>query len=284
MRDPARGPSPSPARVWWACALAALGGCGLLQTRPAGPPTDEETLAAIRSLRLFVDGDLAIKTEGDVAPDFPERLRAMIEAELKYAGIELVADAKAPRDLTLRMDAEVRGAPLFLFGRASLTVLRKEDVIDLIAAEDEIHKKDVFAARVAWRLVDGFLRSQQVGALARDLPGHDRPRPKAIAASHERPNADDKPAPEAIAAARDHARRARSLFDLGKFDKAMQEYEAAYLAVPNPTLLFNMGQCQRKLGNGQQALAFYKSYLRNQPDAPNRAEVEKLIRDLEGKK
>jgi Tetratricopeptide repeat len=48
-----------------------------------------------------------------------------------------------------------------------------------------------------------------------------------------------------------------------------------------PAFLFNIAQCHRQLGNKQEAIKFYRSYLRKVPDAPNAEEVRKLIASLE---
>jgi hypothetical protein len=36
------------------------------------------------------------------------------------------------------------------------------------------------------------------------------------------------------------------------------------------------------MGHDKEAVDFYKSYLRNAPNAPNRADVQKRIQELEG--
>ncbi len=54
------------------------------------------------------------------------------------------------------------------------------------------------------------------------------------------------------------------------------------MAVPDPVFLFNIAQCHRKMGHDKEAVDFYKSYLRNAPNAPNRADVQKRIQELEG--
>jgi tetratricopeptide (TPR) repeat protein len=71
------------------------------------------------------------------------------------------------------------------------------------------------------------------------------------------------------------------LYNLGRFSEALAEYEAAYLAVQDPPFLFNIAQCHRKMGNNKEALDSYRSYLRVAPAAPNRAEVQKRISELE---
>jgi iron complex outermembrane receptor protein len=84
-----------------------------------------------------------------------------------------------------------------------------------------------------------------------------------------------------LAAARQHYANGKRAYDLGHFDEAAREYELAYRAKDDPALLYNLGQAHRLAGNLQQAVLSYKAYLRNVPDAPNRAEVEARIRELQ---
>jgi hypothetical protein len=46
-------------------------------------------------------------------------------------------------------------------------------------------------------------------------------------------------------------------------------------------LLFNIGQCHRQLGHKQEAITFFRTYLREVSDAPNRDEVKRLMSTLE---
>jgi hypothetical protein len=89
-------------------------------------------------------------------------------------------------------------------------------------------------------------------------------------------------ADEALAAeARKHYEEGTKAFNLAEFPRAIAEFKAAYNAKPDPLLLFNIAQAFRLGGDDAQALLFYKSFLRNMPDAPNRKEVEARIRTLE---
>lgn len=83
-------------------------------------------------------------------------------------------------------------------------------------------------------------------------------------------------------AAKQHYEIATRFFDLGKYGEAIGEYEAAYLIVPDPNVLYNIGQAYRLWDKPEEAVRSYKNYLRNRPDAPNRGEVEKRIAELEG--
>ena len=83
-------------------------------------------------------------------------------------------------------------------------------------------------------------------------------------------------------AAKAHFEAATRLYDIHEYAKALDEYKAAYLAKPDPAFLFNVGQCYRKLGKLDQALEFYREYLKKAPpDDPNRPNVEARIRNTD---
>lgn len=80
--------------------------------------------------------------------------------------------------------------------------------------------------------------------------------------------------------------KARALFDegteaykLGNFEKALAAYEAAHKLFPAPQFLFNIAQCYFQLQNWDRAIFFFEGYLREVPDASNRALVDDLIRE-----
>jgi len=87
--------------------------------------------------------------------------------------------------------------------------------------------------------------------------------------------------PETRLQAKERCEKAARLYDLGRYGEAIQEYEAAYLLVPDPNLLYNIGQAYRLWDKPEEAVRSYKNYLRNRENAPNRAEVEKRIVELE---
>jgi tetratricopeptide (TPR) repeat protein len=66
-------------------------------------------------------------------------------------------------------------------------------------------------------------------------------------------------------------------YNLGEFPQALELYKAAYRVKPLAAFLFNIAQCHRKLGQHQDAITMYQSYLAGVPDAQNRALTESLI-------
>jgi tetratricopeptide (TPR) repeat protein len=81
--------------------------------------------------------------------------------------------------------------------------------------------------------------------------------------------------------AREHYQKGTSFYDLGRYPEAIREFEAAYQIKNDPALLYNLAQSHRLAGNEEQALHFYRTYLRRVPKAPNRTEIEGRITQLE---
>jgi tetratricopeptide (TPR) repeat protein len=70
-------------------------------------------------------------------------------------------------------------------------------------------------------------------------------------------------------------------FNLAEWDEAITAYKEAYRLLPEPLFLYNIAQSYRQKGDCKQARTFYKSYLREAPDADNRAKVEQRIAEME---
>jgi tetratricopeptide (TPR) repeat protein len=83
------------------------------------------------------------------------------------------------------------------------------------------------------------------------------------------------------AEARDAYRLGTQLYNLSEYQQALEKFKQAYLDYPDPSFLFNIGQCHRQLGQKSEAVRSYRAYLREAPGAPNRKEVTELIQGLE---
>jgi hypothetical protein len=81
--------------------------------------------------------------------------------------------------------------------------------------------------------------------------------------------------------ARELYRQGSKYYDVGQFDKAIESWQQAYDQKPDPSFLYNIAQAYRQKEDSKQAIFFYKSYLRNSPKAPNRAEVQQRIDSLQ---
>src|SRR5262245_5676658 len=94
--------------------------------------------------------------------------------------------------------------------------------------------------------------------------------------------------PRAAHAQADDARaRAKELYQkgeehlaAGRYDEAIQAYQAAYDLAPLPGFLYNLGQAWRLKGDRERAIAYYERYLTVEPkgkaSAAARANVEEL--------
>ncbi|MEO6953965.1 MAG: tetratricopeptide repeat protein [Polyangia bacterium] len=70
-------------------------------------------------------------------------------------------------------------------------------------------------------------------------------------------------------------------FNLGQWDKAIEAWQRGYKLKPDSVFLYNIAQAYRKAGDLDQAVFFYKNFLRNTSNAPNRDEVVGWIDQLE---
>jgi tetratricopeptide (TPR) repeat protein len=69
-------------------------------------------------------------------------------------------------------------------------------------------------------------------------------------------------------------------FRLDEWDEAIAEFQAGFRLKPAPQFLYNIAQAYRLSKRPDKALAYYRKYLAMDPDAPNRAEVERRISEL----
>ena len=94
-------------------------------------------------------------------------------------------------------------------------------------------------------------------------------------------SADDPKKAAALEEARQHVARAKVHYDLGEFKEAADEYIQVYRLRPIPAILFNVAQAYRQGGIYDKARQFYKAYLRESPDAKNKAMIEQSIREMD---
>jgi tetratricopeptide (TPR) repeat protein len=88
-------------------------------------------------------------------------------------------------------------------------------------------------------------------------------------------------ADDELAQARKHYQRGTAHYNLEEYAQSIQEFEEAYRIHPDPAILYNIAQAYRLMKNPERALHFYRAYLRELSRAPNRAEVEQHIAEME---
>jgi tetratricopeptide (TPR) repeat protein len=81
-------------------------------------------------------------------------------------------------------------------------------------------------------------------------------------------------------AGREHFDRGTRLYDMADFAGAIDEFQQAYEISAQPVLLFNIAQCHRQLGEVREAAHVYEMYLRLEPNAANRHDVEERLAEL----
>jgi tetratricopeptide (TPR) repeat protein len=74
---------------------------------------------------------------------------------------------------------------------------------------------------------------------------------------------------------------AEFLYKAGEYSQALEKYKQSYLLSKESSILFNMAQCYRYMNKTEDALKTYKYFLEENPKVSFRAEVEKIISDLE---
>ncbi|MFO0574162.1 MAG: tetratricopeptide repeat protein [Polyangia bacterium] len=75
--------------------------------------------------------------------------------------------------------------------------------------------------------------------------------------------------------------RGHALFQTGQFEAAAEAYATLYAARPQLVrVLFNVAQAFRRARKEREALAFYRRYLRAEPDGPLRQEVQGYVGEL----
>lgn len=70
-------------------------------------------------------------------------------------------------------------------------------------------------------------------------------------------------------------------FKAGQFKRAIQRFEHANMLDSSSVLIYNMARCYSELGEAEKAIYHYKLYLTREPDASDKADVERRIRVTE---
>ena len=91
-----------------------------------------------------------------------------------------------------------------------------------------------------------------------------------------------------LAAATAHAddkKKAKTLYDQGlnhynlaEYTDAIKSWKEAYRLAKKPLLLFNIGQAYRLSGDCKQAMIFYDSYQREEPNPKNQDELDEALK------
>jgi hypothetical protein len=69
-------------------------------------------------------------------------------------------------------------------------------------------------------------------------------------------------------------------YNLGRFDRAIAEFERAYELDPAPMLLYNLAQAERRKGNLRRAVFLYERFVTQAPTAENASNARRHIQEL----
>jgi tetratricopeptide (TPR) repeat protein len=285
--------------LWLLMLAGALAGCA----RGAKRDQPLSTLESARRVRYVITADVAGDANSLGPPGTTEDLRRWVAQYMAQVGLTLVGDSRGPHDVELHLSLSARGGVL-MYGTAGMAAMADGQPVDQWSTSEHVEAASGFTRALARDLVESLVHSQRLAAHA-DASGGVSPNPAAVngmmipavAVSTPLlpPSGPGAPAPaggsapfatpqspgDSTAAARARAHQGQAFYDLKRFQEAYQEYEQAYLIEQDPALLYNMGQCQRKLGNNDEALHFYRTYLRRVPKGPSAVEAEKRVRELE---
>ncbi len=85
---------------------------------------------------------------------------------------------------------------------------------------------------------------------------------------------------ELTAEARTFFQRGVAMFQRRAFEAAMQAFTAAYGFARLPEVVYNLAITAEKLGRAQEAIDYYREFLRARPEDPSRAQIEARVRAL----
>ncbi|HEY3450735.1 MAG TPA: tetratricopeptide repeat protein [Myxococcales bacterium] len=92
------------------------------------------------------------------------------------------------------------------------------------------------------------------------------------------------PSKKDVAAAKAAFGKGKKDFEAGRFKEAIDKYEKAYALTSMPAILFNIGQCHKKLGNWEKAVDYFQRFLAEAPrPIPNEALAQQLLDESKAK-
>jgi tetratricopeptide (TPR) repeat protein len=89
------------------------------------------------------------------------------------------------------------------------------------------------------------------------------------------------PTPAESAKARIVFREAQQHYKLAEYAQALDGFKETYRLLEDPSLLFNIAQCYRQLNKKEEAIRFFRTFLHDAGDVPDRENVEQTVASLE---
>jgi tetratricopeptide (TPR) repeat protein len=252
--------------------------------------------------------DLAAATKPGAEPvGADERLEHWVKRHMRGAGLSVVTDASEAHDVELRLAVESRPMGKLTRGRAAMQVIAGDHVLSQWKTDEHVESARGFDTELARDLVAKLAQSPGLASYADSLYGHrmrslnetvgrrsisieqDSPPPleqveaSGSSGSRGEPLVAAPPSAENLQAAGTHAQQGAALAQSGQLREAYEQFEEAFLLSGDPGYVYEMGECQRNLGDGADALGFYRDYLRRAPNGARATDAANRVRDLEAK-
>lgn len=292
-------------------AALALGATACSREPNVGAATPSRELQSERRLQYLVATpaavmpDLASATKANAEPvGADERLEHWVKKHMRVVGLNVVGDVTDAHDVELRLAVASREMGKLTRGQAAMQVIAGGRVLSQWKTDEHVESTRHFDPELARDLVAKLAHSPGLASYADSLYGRrtrqlnetvgrraivaepDNPPPLEQLEDATSPRSGDSllPAPpsaENILAAGPYDQKGRALYQSRRFTEAYEQFEEAFLLSQDATYVYEMGECQRNLGNAADADGFYRDYLRRAPDGAKAAEAAAHIRDLE---
>jgi hypothetical protein len=70
-------------------------------------------------------------------------------------------------------------------------------------------------------------------------------------------------------------------YKTGEYAAALENFKKVYAMTQEPSVLFNIGQCQRFLGQSEEAIKTFRTFIREAPDSPQAENAKARIAEIE---
>lgn len=294
--------------------LALLGISGACGAPLAGAPVATE-LRSQRRLVYMLAQPVAITAQPSpsVAAGLRHQLRTGVERDMRELGLEVDRDPSFGHDLTVHLSASVQAVGQLTRARAAMYVTVDGQLLEQIDSAEIIEAPARLGSALARDLVGRLAHSPRAAEYADSLYGRrlrplrdtvgrhaferepgggippyealvlgrSSPRDPTLRGRAELPPPADSDPRDSVAA-RDNFLHGQALLDGGRTREAYVAFEQAYLLDDNAESLFGLAESLLRAGARQDALIFYRAYLRRvQPGSPAAARAVAQVGAIE---
>jgi hypothetical protein len=288
---------------------------------PPGEVGTSSAASGLRSQRRLtyrLAGPVMVAASGPAGavPEIDKALRIDVRRDMRELGLEVDGAPGLGHDLTVHLSASVQGVGRLARARAALWLMTDGQLLEQIRSDEVIESPDRLSDALARDLVERLAQSPRTAEYANTLYGR-RLRPLRdsvgrhsfgrgdetagmppiemlnLGSETRRANrrttegrtelAPPATAPEAArASAQAEMQKGHGLLAAGQARDAYAAFEGAYLLNGSPEPLFGMAESLLAAGAKQQAVIFYRAYLRRaEPNSPEAAKANAQVTALE---